>query len=156
MSPGICTSDLQEFCFTWGLAPKQAEGWSRVCSNQQGTELPRKGPPGTRDPWGGQSARWVSLSWPAGCSNEMHACSVCGSVCLSAYPGAPALFPQSPGRSGLLIRTRTAELQLCTRPAPGARLAARRQGWGGQQTAPLVLSPGGPNHQAGDEARGST
>lgn len=70
------------------------------------------------------------------------------SVCL---PQCPSLLPEGPGRSSLLIRTRTAELELCTRPALRARLAARRQGWNGQQRAPLVLSPSphSPSHQAG-------
>ena len=86
------------------------------------------------------------------------------SLCV-CWPRCPSPLPQGPGRSSLLIRTRTAELQLCTRPAQGVRLAARRRRWGGQQRAPHaphlpparppVLSPGGLSHQAEDEAKGS-
>lgn len=43
------------------------------------------------------------------------------SVCPVPRPSS-----QSPGRRSLLIRTRTAEPQLCARPVTGARLAAKR------------------------------
>lgn len=97
-------------------------------------------------------ARWVSLSWSAGCSCALSSC-VLFHVSLSAP--VPSLPPRGPGRSSLLIRTRTAELKLCTRPALRARLAARRQGWDGQQRAPLVLSPSphSPSHQAGEGSK---
>ena len=131
------------------MSPSKLMDGSRVCSEQQGSALPRKGPPGHLGSLWGSGGHWgdwwLPVSWPAGyCSTlssyvpALPEC-VCPSVCLPAT--APALFPQSPGRSSLLIRMRTVELQLCTRPALGARLAARQQGWGGQQRAPRFSVP---------------
>lgn len=133
-------------------APKQVIDEAAFPLSRKGSALPpERGLCHWGSLWGSEGtgetgARWMSLSWLLGVPvYSLCACSLC--VCL---PQSPSPHPQSPGRSSLLIKMRTAELQLCTRPAPGARLAARQQGWGGQQRAPPVLrpSPHGPSHQA--------
>lgn len=62
MSPEICPSDLRAsvypYHFTDGKTPKEnwpqcakaSSGWNKVCSEQQGSALPRKGLPVTGDP----------------------------------------------------------------------------------------------------------
>lgn len=137
-------------------APKQVIDETAFTLSRKGSALPQKGTSVTGAPCGGQRVlgRLVPDGWPSvGLLGvpvySLSVClfCVCLSVCLSQ---SPSPHPQSPGRSSLLIKMRTAELQLCTRPAPGGRLAARQQGWGGQQRVPLVLSPSphGPSHQA--------
>lgn len=167
VSPEICQSDVRDsvhpYHFTdgttpkegnWLQCPKSSYGWNRVCSEQQESALPRKGLSVTEDPCGGQGAprRLVPGRCPSVGLLGVPVYSL--AVCL---PQCPSPLPQSPGRSSLLIRTRTTELQLCTRPALGARLAASRWGWGGQQRAPQFSVPVSSAHaiRQENEARGS-
>lgn len=163
-SPGICPSNPRESVYPFTLhVGKEAQRRERAPKSQsklmdgssRGQHCPERGLLPPEHLWGSGGHRgdwWAPLGWPARLSSvlsshvpALHECvcpsSVCLPACPTARPTAPALFPQSPGRSSLLIRMRTAELQLCTRPALGARLAARQQGWGGQQRAPQCSVP---------------
>lgn len=99
---------------------------------------------------GGGRARMTG----AGCSHALYSScvreqTVCLSACLPACPmPQPSSLSRKLGRSGLLIRTRSAEPLLCARPFRGARLAASPGGG--------VRSKGLPQSPVSGKARGST